>query len=89
MQVDFITRQDLLEFRKEIISEITELLNAKVAPSKQWLKTAEVKKLLGISNNTLQNLRINGTLKPAKMGGILFYKHDDIQKALEKSLKAQ
>jgi hypothetical protein len=38
---------------------------------------------LGISAGTLQNLRINGTLTPSKVGGTHFYKRSDIQKLLE------
>jgi hypothetical protein len=48
----------------------------------QWLKSSEVRKLLKISPGTLQNLRINGTLNYKRIGGIIFYKYDDIQKML-------
>jgi hypothetical protein len=37
--------------------------------SKQWLKSVDVRKMLNISPGTLQNLRINGTLRYTKIGG--------------------
>jgi predicted site-specific integrase-resolvase len=51
--------------------------------SKKWLKSNEVRKLLNISPGTLQNLRINGTLRYTKMGSIIYYKQEDINKVLE------
>lgn len=47
-----------------------------------WLKTKDVLKLLKISSGTLQNLRVNGTLNHHKVGGILYYKREDIEKML-------
>ena len=39
--------------------------------------------LLQVSPGTLQNLRINGTLPFTKVGGILYYDHEDITKLME------
>jgi hypothetical protein len=50
---------------------------------KKWLKSVEVRKLLNISPGTLQNLRINGTLRYTKIGGIMYYKLENINKILE------
>lgn len=54
---------------------------------KKWLKSIEVRKLLNISPGTLQNLRINGTLRFTKIGGMLYYKLEDIHKLLEGGIK--
>ena len=54
------------------------------ASPKQWLKSAEVRELLKISPGTLQNLRINGTLKYKRIGGIIYYNYEGIVKMLEK-----
>ncbi|MNR54024.1 Helix-turn-helix domain protein [compost metagenome] len=53
--------------------------------SKRWLKSSEVRKLLGVSSGTLQNYRINGTLSYTKIGGTLFYSNDDIEKLLSQN----
>ncbi len=36
-----------------------------------------------ISPGTLQNLRIVRKLQPSKIGGILYYRYDEIEKLLE------
>lgn len=51
-------------------------------PTKKWLKSFEVRKLLNISHNTLANLRVNGTLPFTKIGGVIYYDYDDIQAML-------
>lgn len=81
--IEIITREDLDVFKKELLAEIKQIMEPGEAQSKQWLKSSEVRKLLAISPGTLQNLRINGTLRYTKIGGMLYYKSADIQKLLE------
>jgi hypothetical protein len=83
MAIEVITREDLNEFRELLLSELNTLFNSKTQQQKQWLKSNEVRKLLNISPGTLQNLRINGTLSYTKVGSILYYPYQDIQKLLE------
>ncbi len=84
MAVQIITIEDLNEFRNLLLNDLKEIINSKPQQTKQWLKSNEVRKLLNISPGTLQNLRINGTLSYTKIGGINYYKYDDIVKMLEK-----
>ncbi|WPV00725.1 helix-turn-helix domain-containing protein [Mucilaginibacter sp. cycad4] len=81
--IELITREDLREFKSELLTEIKLLLQPGQGQSKKWLKSNEVRKLLGISPGTLQNLRINGTLRFSKVGSIMYYKLEDINKILE------
>lgn len=84
MSVEIITKEDLVLFKSELISEITKLVKpVSQSQSKQCLKSTEVRKLLNISPGTLQNLRINGTLRYTKIGGTMYYKSADINKLLE------
>lgn len=79
-----ITTDDLREFKMELLEEIEQLLKSMDGkPGKQWLKSPEVRKLLDISPGTLQNLRVNGTLAYTKIGGVIYYAYEDIQKMLE------
>ncbi len=82
MKVELITKEDLENFKKELFEEIRknrfQLKNTNQA-QKQWLKSYEVRKLLGISAGTLQNLRINGTLPYTKIGGLMYYRYEDIR----------
>ncbi len=83
MATEIITTDDLRELTRELLEDFKKLLKEHGGqPSKKWLKSPEVRKLLGISHGTLQNLRINGTLPYTKIGGIIYYDYDDIQKIL-------
>lgn len=78
-----VTKRDLLNFGNLLLHEFKSLPSSQEQPA-QWLKSAEVRKLLKISPGTLQNLRVKGTLNYKRVGGILFYKYDDILKMLER-----
>lgn len=83
MNVELITKEDLKQFKSEMLTEIKHLIKPTQGQSKEWLKSYEVRKLLNISPGTLQNLRLNGTLRYTKIGGLLFYKYEDIVRLLE------
>lgn len=80
-----ITREDLNEFRSLLLTDLKEILSAKAQKQKHWLKSGEVRKLLNISPGTLQNFRVNGTLSYTKIGGIIYYAYNDIEKILEQN----
>jgi hypothetical protein len=83
MNVDLLSKEDLKIFKTELLNEIKEMIKPGTGQSKQWVKSAEVRKMLSISPGTLQNLRINGTLRYTKIGGMMYYKLEDITKILE------
>jgi len=84
MATEIITTDDLREFKIEMLSEIKQLLKEHNGqPSKKWLKSYEVRKILNISPGTLQNLRINGTLPYTKIIGVIYYDYADIQEMLQ------
>jgi hypothetical protein len=84
MATEIITSDDLREFKIELLDEFNKLLKEYSGhPTKKWLKSWEVRKLLGISPGTLQNLRMNETLPYTKVGGVIFYDYEDIRKMLE------
>jgi len=97
MATTIITPEDLEQFKWELLADIKEFLDKRRAEDleknksrsssgvemKKWLKSHQVQRLLGISPGTLQNLRINGTMPYSKIGGILFYDKEVIEKMLE------
>ena len=84
MGATIITTEDLLEFKFELLDDIKQIINNQSGHrSKKWLKSPEVRELLGISPGTLQNLRINGTLPYTKIGGVLYYDYEEIMTVLE------
>lgn len=83
-----LTVGDLEKFKYELIDKIKDLLQDESGQTKRkWLRSSEVRKMLGISPGTLQNLRVNGTLPFSKIGGIVFYQLGDLHNLLEGSLK--
>jgi len=76
-----VTKRDLLNVVNALLTELKSV--KKEEKPAQWLKSSEVRKLLRISPGTLQNLRINGTLNFKRIGGIIYYKYEDIQNMLE------
>ena len=85
MNVELITSEDLKKFKIELLNDIKQIIQPGESQAKKWLKSSEVRKLLNISPGTLQNLRINGTLRFTKMGSIMYYKLEDINKVLEEN----
>ncbi len=59
-----------------------EVKKKETAPPK-WLRSKEVRLMLGISDSTLQTMRINGAITSYKLGGTWFYREDEILTALE------
>ncbi|MDZ7648485.1 MAG: helix-turn-helix domain-containing protein [Cytophagales bacterium] len=81
-----LTVGDFNDLKNELIQEIKSLIKETTPTTgKKWLKSSEVRKLLGISTGTLQNLRINGSLSFSKVGGIIFYDYSEIVKLMERN----
>ena len=80
-----VTTDDLYEFKMNLLEEIKQLFQNQGKMEKKWIRSNEVRQLLGISPGTLQNLRINGTLPYTKIGGVLYYEYHEIMQVLERN----
>jgi hypothetical protein len=80
MRNQILTQGDLEDFKTDILQEVKRVIKECVSgqPGKKWLKSAEVKKLLGISHGFLQSLRDSGMLPFTKIGGSIYYDYEDI-----------
>ena len=79
-----VTLKDLHHFKNELLIETKKAIKENTEQSaKKWLKTNEVRKILGISITTLLTLRINGVLPYSKIGGCLYFDYEDILKVME------
>ena len=83
MGTPIITQADLDQFKEDVINELRILMAKEKDIKTKWLKNTEVKKMLQISHSTLQTLRANGTLSYTKIGGILYYDAEEIEKMME------
>jgi hypothetical protein len=92
MAANIITQEDLDLFKSELFEKLETLFSSRPEAQEvqkgqenqqpKWLKSYQVQRLLGISPGTLQNLRINGTLPYTKIGGIILYSNEDIQRLI-------
>jgi hypothetical protein len=79
-----LTVGDLEAFKRQLFEELRKLLQeTPTHEDKQWLRSADVRKMLSISAATLQNLRVTSVLSFVKVGGIMLYKRADIIALLE------
>ncbi|MDZ4072971.1 MAG: helix-turn-helix domain-containing protein [Sediminibacterium sp.] len=70
---------------QEVLLAIEKLkfsINKKVE-EKTFLRSADVRKMLNISDSTLQRLRISGLLNSKKVNGTWFYKLEDIKQIIK------
>ena len=67
---------------QDLICEIRELqkLFSQSTKEQKVLRSSDVRKLLNISDGSLQRLRISGNLPASKVGGTWFYKSEDVFK---------
>lgn len=90
MAAEIITRGYLQELGERLLNQMKALLGGgSKEEQKKFLKSYQVKNLLKISDNTIQNLRQNGTIPFTKIGGILYYNYEDIMKVLRGEVKSK
>ena len=86
MKITLLSKEDLNEFKQDILEEIKKLLKTGIN-EKEYLKSADVIQILGCSQSTLQTLRISGELPFSKIGGTIYYMSNDLRKLVEKNKK--
>jgi len=77
-----LTKEELDQFKVESLSEIKQLLEPQTKKA-QYMRSADVRKMLNISDSTLQTMRINGTIPAYKLDSSWFYKYEEIVEAIE------
>lgn len=83
MATTIVTPSDLEQLKEELLEGFQQLMQKKFgAHGRRWVKNDEVRKLLKVSSSTLQTLRINGTLPFTKLGGIIYYDMQVINKLM-------
>jgi hypothetical protein len=83
MAVEVVTKEDLQAFRLQLLADIRVLLAPVQKVERPWLKNGEVKKLLRVSDSTIQRLRVSGSLVSTKVGGTYYYRYEDIENLLK------
>jgi predicted DNA-binding transcriptional regulator AlpA len=86
---ELVTITDLEIFKTQLIREIKSLFSKNGRPIKRWLKSNEVRDILGVSHGTLQTMRNSGEIPFTKMGGTLYYDQDEIDDCFAKRKKVK
>ena len=82
--IEVLTRTDLLQFKKELIEEISRLFSERSkAMETDYLKSKQVKRILKCSDSTLQYYRDSGKLPYKKVGSTYYYTTEDIEKLMK------
>lgn len=81
--MDVITMEDFNRFMEEFFDRMeVAIRRGNQDKNTEWLRSAQVRKMLNISAGTLQHLRINGGLPFTKVGGTIFYNKAEVEKIL-------
>lgn len=85
MAISIVTQEELKQFKSELLEEIKGIISQQESNGKKWLRSHEVRKLLGnISPGKLQDMRNKGELPFTRIGGTLFYDPSDVAKVMDK-----
>ena len=88
MKINVLTVEEFIQMKLELINEIKETISKDCSnQTASWLRTSDVRKILKISNSSVQNLRNSGILKYSKIQGTIFYKTTDVENLLEANRK--
>jgi hypothetical protein len=79
-----VTVADLEEFKRQILNSFKQIFKQNTGP-KKWLKSSEVRKMIGISPGKLQAIRECGLLAFTRIGGNIYYDPDDVHKLFEEN----
>lgn len=85
---EIVTLEKFNDFENRIFRELEELKQTSTTDNR-WLKSSDVKDLLGISHGKLQDLRDRGLIPFTKLGGVIFYDRIEIEKMLLKGMNTK
>jgi len=91
MSINVITTEEFKAFQETFLNELREIKNQanKDSIKREWIRSNDIKKLLGISHGKLQELRNNGKLKFSRIDNIIYYKLSDINQMLEDNISGK
>ena len=73
MQLDIASKADFIRLEKTV-DKILSILGAEIMPSLgEWMKSAEVKRILKCSDSSLTNYRRSNSIIWKKVGGTFYY----------------
>lgn len=84
MAPQMLTIEDLKKFKNDLFMELHQIMKPRqVLQPRKWMKSYEVREMLGVSNHTLKKLRYKGILAYTRIGGLIFYDYADIVQLMD------
>jgi len=83
MEISIFEKENFENFKNELVAELKSVLGNTTKEQPQYLRSAQVREMLNISDSTLQNLRIKGIIPAFKLGDMWLYRQADIVEAIE------
>lgn len=85
-----LTIEEFNDFTKRIFEKLDRIENKQSgAETNRWLKSGDVKKMLNISHGKLQTMRDNKEISYTKVGGVIFYDRNEINRILTKGVQSK
>ena len=78
MKIAILSDIEIQEFRKQILQDLIDFFSIEIPAENRWIKTAEVKKILGCSVTTIHNYKNAGILSYTKIGGTIYYDKEGV-----------
>ena len=85
MSVIVITEEALEYHLGKLVVDITNSIGKNDNFESRWIRSKQVKELLGISDSKLQTMRVNRSLTFSQIDGTYFYDRDSIMQILEQN----
>ena len=85
MSVIVLTAEELDHRLQKVVEDITNTIGKNDNIESRWIRSKQVKELLGISDSKLQTMRVNRSLTYSQTDGTYFYDRDSILRILEQN----
>ena len=85
MSILVITAEDLERQLQKFVDEVKSAVTNNDSSNVRWIRSKQVKELLGISDSKLQTMRINRSITYSQIDGTYFYDKESILSLLEQN----
>jgi len=85
MSILVITAEDLERQLQKVVDEVKSAVTITDSNNVRWIRSKQVKELLGISDSKLQTMRINRSITYSQIDGTYFYDKESILSLLEQN----
>ena len=85
MSILVINAEDLERQLQKVVDEVKSAVTNNDSSNVRWIRSKQVKELLGISDSKLQTMRINRSITYSQIDGTYFYDKESILSLLDQN----